>query len=142
MTQLRQRQPRLLDPGYLAFLRTEPCTCCGRRPPGTEAAHIRIGLFAKGMKPHDKHAVPLCSWCHRDGPEAQHKMNETEFWRMWGMDPFEIAASFYAVYGGSGGSPKKHRTKTRQRRPKEGRQKIRSKTTWPKRPFASATKKS
>lgn len=148
MNQLRQRQPRLLDPGFLAFLRTKRCCTCGRHPlpanpTGIEAAHIRIGLFAKGMKPHDKHAVPMCGWCHRDGPEAQHKMNETEFWAMWELDPFDIAAKFYAEYGGDGGSPKKRRTIIRPRIPKETRQKIpRRQKPWPKRPFASAMRKS
>lgn len=142
MTQLRQRQPRLLDPKYLAFLRLKPCCICGRHAPGTEAAHIRIGLLAKGMKPHDKHAVPMCGWCHRDGPSAQHKMNESEFWQLWEIDPFELAAKLYAEYGGDGGKPKRKRTIIRPRLPKEKRATIRSaKTKWPKRPFASNTRK-
>lgn len=124
MNQLRQRQPRLLDPGFLAFLRRKPCTCCGRAPP-SHAAHIRIGLFAKGMKPHDKHAVPMCSWCHLDGPEAQHKMNETEFWEMWQIDPFDVAAKLYAEYGGAGGQVRGPRA-VKTRPPKAQRQKIKS----------------
>lgn len=146
MNQLRQRQPRLLDSGFLAFLRTKRCCTCGRqplptKPNGIDAAHIRIGLFAKGMKPHDKHAVPLCRWCHLDGPEAQHKMNETEFWAMWELDPFDIAAKLYSEYGGTGGEPRRP-TKMKPRKPKAQRQKIpRSKSPWPKRPFASSTRK-
>lgn len=124
MNQIRARQPRLIDPNFLAFIRTKPCTCCGRHPP-SEAAHIRIGLFARGMKPHDKHAVPLCAWCHRDGPEAQHKMNETEFWEMWEIDPFDVAAKLYSEYGGTGGAPRRPR-KVRPRKPKAQRQKITS----------------
>lgn len=124
MNQVRQRQPRLLDPGFLRFLRLQRCCCCGARP--AQAAHIRIGLFAKGMKPHDKHCVPLCQWCHLDGPEAQHKMNETEFWRMWELDPFDIAARLYLEYGGDGGHARKPRTSIRPRLPKEARTKIKS----------------
>lgn len=129
MNQLRQRQPRLLDPGFLAFLRTKPCCTCGRRPlpekpTGIHAAHIRIGLFAKGMKPHDKHAVPMCSWCHLDGPEAQHSMNESEFWEMWKIDPFELAAKLYDEYGGTGGTARKPRTTIKPRLPRHQRQKI------------------
>lgn len=142
MNQLRQRQPRLLDPGFLAFLREKKCCTCGRaplpaKPTGIHAAHIRIGLFAKGMKPHDKHAVPMCSWCHLDGPEAQHSMNETEFWAMWELDPFEIAAKFYAEYGGTGGAARKPRTTIKPRLPKDARTKIAShKGPWPKRKFS------
>lgn len=126
--QLRQRQPRLLDPGFLAFLREKKCCTCGRapllaKPTGIHAAHIRIGLFAKGMKPHDKHAVPMCSWCHLDGPKAQHSMNESEFWAMWGLDPFDIAAKLYAEYGGTGGAVRK-RTTIKPRLPKDQRTKI------------------
>lgn len=127
----RQREPRLYDAGFLAFLRTQRCCCCGRHPP-VQAAHIRIGLFAKGMKPHDKNAVPLCSWCHLDGPQAQHKMNEESFWKMWELDPFAIAAKLYAEYGGAGGAPKKKRKLTTIR-PKGFGRKIRTRTTpWPK----------
>lgn len=131
MNQQRPKNPRLHDAGYLRFLNLQRCCTCGRhplpeRPTGIEAAHIRIGLFAKGMKPHDKHAVPLCNWCHLTGPEAQHKMNESEFWEMWELDPFEIAAKYYAEYGGDGGREKRKRTIIRPRLPKEKRSKIQS----------------
>lgn len=138
---MRQREPRLLDPGYLAFVRAKPCTTCRAAPP-SQAAHIRIGFFGKGMKPHDKDAVPLCQWCHIDGPKAQHKMNETEFWAMWNLNPFEIAAKLYFEYGGTGGAPKKQRTIIRPRLPKDKRQKIQGRSQWPKRRFENATKKS
>lgn len=125
MSQLRQRQPRLFDPGFLAFLRTKPCSCgCGRAPK-SEAAHIRIGLLAAGMKPHDKHAVPLNAWCHRLAPDSQHA-DERGFWEKRGLDPFDIAAKLYAEYGGTGGAPKKRRTISKPRRPKEKRAKIQS----------------
>lgn len=131
---MKQREPRLYDPGYLAFLRTKRCCTCGAHPP-VQAAHIRIGLFAKGMKPHDKNAVPLCQWCHLDGPEAQHKMNEAAFWKMWEIEPFAIAAKLYAEYGGTGGKPRK-RTTIKPRLPPSKRTKIRSgPTVWPKRKF-------
>lgn len=122
---VRQRQPRLLDAGYLAFLREKPCCCGCNRPPRSEAAHIRIGLFAKHMKPHDKDAVPLNAWCHRLAPDAQHQ-DEIGFWERRGIDPFDIAARLYAEYGGTGGAPKRKRTKIRPRLPKERRAKIAS----------------
>lgn len=123
--QLRQRMPRLLDSGFLAFLRTKPCCCGCNRAPRSEAAHIRLGLFAKGMKPHDRHAVPLNRWCHRDGPDNQHE-NENLFWEKRNLDPFEIAAKLYAEYGGTGGTPRKPRTTIKPRLPKEQRAKIQS----------------
>jgi hypothetical protein len=125
MTDLRQREPRLLDPGFLVFLRKKPCSCgCGRAAP-SEAAHIRIGLFAGAMKPHDRDALPLNRWCHREAPDSQHA-DEKTFWKRRGLDPFAIAARFYAEYGGTGGKPKKRRTIIRPRLPKENRAKIKS----------------
>lgn len=124
---MRQREPRLHDPGFLRFLRTKPCCICGAP---AEAAHIRIGLFAGAMKPHDKHATPLCPRHHRDGPESQHAFgNEAEWWKRHDKDPFVIAARLYAEYGGTGGKPRKRRTTIRPRLPKEKRVKI------PSRPF-------
>lgn len=138
---LRQRTPRLLDPGFLAFLRKKPCCCGCRRAAPSEAAHIRIGLFAGQMKPHDRHALPLNAWCHREAPDNQHK-DEKGFWARRNVDPFALADAYYAEYGGTGGKAKKTRTIIRPRLPKEERTKIRSaKTKWPKRRFASNTRK-
>lgn len=95
-------RPRLRDGGFLRFLRARSCAVCGRAPP-CEAAHIRIGFFAMGKKPDDKHATPLCQTCHRE----QHNMNESEFWKERGLDPFMIAKKLYEEYGGRGGSPLK-----------------------------------
>jgi hypothetical protein len=102
VTELRQKEPRLHDPGFLAFLRTKPCCICGKVGE-TEAAHIRIGLFAKGMKPHDKYATPLCASHHR----SQHGMSEEAFWASHERNPFFIAESLYVEYGGTGGTPRR-----------------------------------
>lgn len=146
---MRQRRPRLLDAGFLAFVRTKPCANPSCRHVPAEAAHIRMGNIdigkpSTGMqeKPDDRWAVPLCAWCHREAPNAQHKMNEGKFWKAVGVDPFQLAAKLYEEYGGTGGVIKIKRTKTKPRRPKEQRQKIRGRTTWPKRRFPSNTPKS
>lgn len=56
------------------------------------------------MKPDDRYATPLCRQDH----DAQHAFgNETEWWRLAGLNPFEIAAELYAEYGGTGGKPRK-----------------------------------
>lgn len=128
---MTQRRPRLYDPGYLAFLRTKPCCACGRAAP-SEAAHIRMTRLdidkpITGMqrKPDDKYAVPLCSWCHREGPESQHNVgDESQFWAWYEIDPFELAAKLYDEYGGTGGKPRKASTTIKPRIPKHLRQKI------------------
>lgn len=130
-----------MDAGFLAFVRTKPCANPSCRHVPAEAAHIRMGNLDIGKpptgmqeKPDDRWVVPLCAWCHRDAPNAQHKMNEAKFWKMVGVDPFKIAAGLYAEYGGTGGHIKLKRTKTKPRKPKNERQKI------PSRPFPKGRK--
>ena len=107
MTQLRQRQPRVECPGFLAFVRTRPCCACGatRR---TQAAHVRFGsaIYAKratggAEKPSDIWAVPLCGpllgitlGCHA----IQHSMNERQFWLQRGIDPLWVASKLWARF--------------------------------------------
>lgn len=88
------------DNGYLAFLRRQPCACCGHPAP-SDAAHIRMGSPALGklptgmqVKPSDKYAVPLNRACHM----TQHTMSEARFWSERRLDPFDIAARLYAQY--------------------------------------------
>ena len=126
-------RPRLHDEEFLAYLRALPCCCgCGRAAP-SEAAHIRIGFFAMGKKPDDCNAVPLNAWCHRQAPDSQHA-NERAFWERRNVNPYDIAGHLYRQYGGTGGVPKKSRTKVKPRRPKEKRAKI------PSRPFPKGRK--
>ncbi len=108
MAPLRQRAPRIRDAKHLAYVRLQPCCVCpkgARRP--SEAAHIRMPCPARdkpstGMqqKPDDKWTVPLCSYHHRNGICAQHKMGEAAFWKMVGRDPFAIALGLWSASGG------------------------------------------
>lgn len=89
---LRQREPRERDDKHLVYIRSLPCCICGGID--TEAAHIRtsapeLGKRPSGMaeKPSDKWAVPLCNRHHRE----QHSMNEMEFWKCHGINPFVLA---------------------------------------------------
>lgn len=107
---LRQRQPRLRDPGFLAFVRRQPCCRCGASP--SEAAHLRMGSRARdkrptGMseKPDDRWANPLCAGCHRNDPGAQHRVGEVAFWPRVGIDPFEHASALWRLYHSTRGVP-------------------------------------
>lgn len=93
MSQLRQREPRQHDNKRLEFVRSLPCCIC-KDDTTTEAAHIRTGSLAHGKshtgmqeKASDKWTVPLCGKHHRE----QHTMNELEFWKKHGIDPFMLA---------------------------------------------------
>lgn len=95
---------RVRDPGYLAFLRRQPCAvgpigCDGP----TEAAHIRFGLPGEpptGLqrKPSDRRAAPLCAGHHRTGPDAQHAFGERAWWASRGIDPHQLAERLHAEY--------------------------------------------
>jgi hypothetical protein len=99
-----QRQPRQTDPGFLAYLRRQPCEARGlgdcHGP--IEAAHIRYSDAAKGSmnpgmqrKNHDRHANPLCRFHHQ---HDQHKRAERAFWSKVGKDAYDTAAAHYVAY--------------------------------------------
>jgi hypothetical protein len=97
---MRQRQPRMTNPKYLAWLRTQRCACGCLRGPPCDAAHIRSGSgFHKkrhvgiGEKPDDMWAVPLTHACHME----QHAFgNEVNWWIDVKLkDPFLEAINHY-----------------------------------------------
>jgi hypothetical protein len=100
---LMQRQPRVEDPAYLAYVRTLPCLICGRGP--SDPAHIRAAAphygkryTGKGEKPDDKWVLPLCRRHH----DAQHRESELGWWAGMGLvDPFAVAVALYASRPGA-----------------------------------------
>ena len=101
-----QRQPRIKDPAYLNFIRRQPCCVCGRAAP-SQAAHIRAGYPEAGWrptgmaeKPDDYRTLPLCPDCHVDGPKAQHRSNESAWWRSHNIYPPSLCASFRRQFEG------------------------------------------
>lgn len=99
-----QRQPRERDPGFLAFLRRQPCIA-GLIVGGCEgpihAAHIRYTRHGQGRNPgmgsknHDRHATGLCEHHHL---HDQHQRSEVAFWADLGVDAYDLAAALYAAY--------------------------------------------
>ncbi len=133
---MRQRMPRMLDPGYLAFVRQQPCCCGCNQPPPCDAAHLRMGNMERGKpactgmqrKPDDKFAVPLKHDHHMD----QHATGDEElWWAQRGVDPFVVADKLYEEYGGDGGRPSRTRP-IKPRKPRENRTKITGRSNWPK----------
>jgi hypothetical protein len=101
-SRLRQRRPRRLDAGYLAWLRGLPCACCGQRPP-CDAAHLRAASAAydkpitgTANKPDDCWALPLKHHHHM----AQHAYgDELGWWAEHGVsDPFLLCQRYYERY--------------------------------------------
>lgn len=91
------------DPGFLAYLRRQPCEarhvggCDGQ----IQAAHIRYrdarypNSAAAGVKNHDRWANPLCAAHHA----LQHHVgNERRFWSDIDKDAYSTAAEHYHAY--------------------------------------------
>lgn len=98
-----QRERRETDPGFLAYLRRQPCEAArlGGCSGPIEAAHIRYSDARHGHNPgmqrknHDRHANPLCRFHHQ---HDQHRRSERAFWTSVGKDAYETAAAHYAAY--------------------------------------------
>lgn len=141
---LRQRQIPTKDAAHLAFVRRQPCCCgCGRAAP-SEAAHLRFsppGVEKRptgmGEKPSDNFTVPLNAWCHREGPGAQHRGNEGEFWERRHVNPFPIADRLWIESGAAARHVDPAPPKPRQRKP---RPRSTVKRQWPSRPMQSRSK--
>lgn len=93
---------RVRDPGFLAYLRRQPCRCAGKRCEGPiQAAHVRYGDAARGkvnpglqVKPSDRFAVSLCARHHAE----QHQNNERAWWSSYGKDGLAEADAQFAAY--------------------------------------------
>lgn len=103
MTELRQKQPRVQEPRYLAWLRKQGCACGCGSPPPSDAAHLRAGSIrykkeypGLGAKPSDQWALPLNRSCHM----RQHAYgDEVGWWSLHGVpDPFGRSMWYYAAY--------------------------------------------
>jgi hypothetical protein len=101
-----QRQVRERDPGFLAYLRRQPCEARGYSPceGPIEAAHIRYSDAKYGANPgmgrknHDRCANPLCRVHHT---KQHHVGDEAAFWKTINKNAYETAARHYAAYQGN-----------------------------------------
>ena len=93
-----------VDRAHLFLVRCCPCLKCGHDPAG-EAAHVRRSSSAHGKfngagaKPSDRFTVPLCAACHRQDRDALHRIGESLFFHILGIDPLLVCDRLYAVRG-------------------------------------------
>lgn len=112
---LRQRDPRIRDKAHLGKVARLPCLAClirrGARVGPVHVAHIRSQYpeegwreVGKAEKPHDWRTAPLCVRCHLDGPDAQHRTNEREWWAQLSVYPPALCAALVEAFavGGNG----------------------------------------
>jgi hypothetical protein len=95
----KRRKNERVDHKHADFIRGLPCLCCGRAAPN-EQAHVRLGTDGgMGLRPSDRYSVPLCAWCHRLAPRAQHQIGEPEFYSLLGIDGGQVAERLYRISG-------------------------------------------
>jgi hypothetical protein len=82
---------RLRDKAHLAFVATQPCLVCGRKP--VDPHHVRFAQGrALGRKVSDEFTVPLCRTHHR----ALHRSgSEYLWWENVGIDPLKAARTLW-----------------------------------------------
>jgi hypothetical protein len=99
---LRQRKPRLKDPGYLAWLRKQRCACGCLQGPPCDAAHLRATSFLHEKtggwgRPDDRWALPLKHNHHM--AQHHHPDGELAWWAAHGIhDPFALCIDYYQRY--------------------------------------------
>ena len=59
---IHQKNPPIRDEKYRRHVASQPCMACGYHQ--SQAAHISVGNFARGMKADDTLCIPLCVECH------------------------------------------------------------------------------
>ncbi len=88
------KEKRIRDREHLAFVASQPCLVCGRRP--AQAHHLRFAQpRAMGMKVSDEFTLPLCNTHH----DSLHRTgDERAWWARHGIiDPLKIAARLWAA---------------------------------------------
>jgi len=55
---IHQKHKPIRDPEYRRHVASQPCMSCGHHQ--SQAAHISVGNFARGMKADDSLCIPLC----------------------------------------------------------------------------------
>ena len=91
------KERRLRDKVHLAFVASQPCLICGRRP--SHAHHLRFAQQrAMGLKVSDEFTVPLCNGHH---DELHRTGDERAWWARHGIiEPLKMAARFWAASRG------------------------------------------
>jgi len=88
------KEQRIRDRDHLAFVASQPCLVCGRRP--AQAHHLRFAQpRAMGLKVSDEFALPLCNTHH----DAVHRTgDERAWWARHGIiEPLKYADRLWAA---------------------------------------------
>lgn len=91
---LLPKEKRIRDRQHLAFVASQPCLICGRRP--AQAHHLRFAQSrAMSLKVSDEFTVPLCV-THHD--QLHRSGDEPAYWHSQEIsNPLEHAAKYWAL---------------------------------------------
>jgi hypothetical protein len=97
---LKPRRGRILDPDFLRFARTQPCSVPGCKPGfkagPIEAAHV--GRRGIGQKCSDREVLPLCARLHHQvGVKSHHALGK-RFWVVHGLNRAVLIAELNRLY--------------------------------------------
>lgn len=109
MSPLRQRQPRVRNGAFKAYVSRSPCIACmvEGRGVNTEVhvAHLRAGSLEYGKRPTGAGEKPSDQWClglcpadHLYSKTAQHVVGEAAFYERLGVDPFLLCLDLNAAF--------------------------------------------
>lgn len=90
----RKRQRELWERDFgphAAYVRSHPCACCGTSR-DIESHHEPDRRHGGSMKDQ----TPLCSRCHREAPNARHKIGRRRFETIYKLDLVALAAHLWA----------------------------------------------
>ena len=107
------KEKRVRDSEHLAFVASQPCLICGRRP--AQAHHLRFAQpRAMAMKVSDEFTVPVCN-THHD--QLHRSGDERAFWAQHGIrEPLKFAARLWEASR----NQRNGATGERQRNPRSG----------------------
>lgn len=88
------RRGLVIDNRYRAWIRRQPCACCGSTR-YIECAHV--GFRGYGQKCSDYETLPLCPAHHVQGPESHHVLQK-KFWSTWGLNRTRLIAEYNQKY--------------------------------------------
>jgi len=88
------KETRIRDRDHLAFVASQPCLVCGRRP--AQAHHLKFAQpRAMSLKVSDEYTLPLCNGHH---DELHRSGDERAWWARHGIiDPLKFAARLWAA---------------------------------------------
>lgn len=99
------KTPRIQCRRHLDFIKGLPCVCClakGIEIQADDPMHIIVAsalhgkdLTGGGRKADDRWSLPGCRPHH----DKQHTMDELNFWKMFGIDPFLLALTLWGLTG-------------------------------------------